>query len=137
MGNYKNNSRGQRSNNGSNNRNSNNDSNNGEQKKHSGCKMSLATKGSHQGSQVLTGWKYSKRTGMISIIASPYSKTQEVISKSNRTWQNWMVKFTFKDTLQTKIYGGLFDVNNHKIIIKEIGWVLNPKAPNGGYVGKF
>lgn len=101
---------------------------NGKPPKKSGCKVSVMKAGNHQGEQCITGWNVSKRRGMVTFIATPYSKTQEVTSKSNKQWQNWMVKLTFKDQLQERIVGGMYEVATGRLIMSEIGMVANPRT---------
>lgn len=113
--------------------NYNNNRNQGQpQKKHSGCRKGQDKKGN----PYLIGWNASKTRGMISFIASPYSGTKEIKSKSGKTWQNWFVKITFKATGDIKNYSGMYNVSNNKLYIKDLNLVANPGAPNGGYFGK-
>jgi hypothetical protein len=110
----------------------NHQSNNRVVKKHSGCRQGIDKKSN----PYLIGWNASRRRGMISFIAAPFSGTKEVKSKSGKTWQNWFVKITFKDSGEVKNFSGLYNVSNHKLYIKELNLVANPSAPGGGYFGK-
>jgi len=111
----------------------NNNYNNRPKKKHSGCRAGTDKKGN----PYLTGWNYSKSRGMISFFAAPTSKTKKSTSGSGRTWYNWMLKVFNKRTLQTTIYSCLVTEDCSKAVIEKLGFVMNAKAPNGGYVGSF
>lgn len=120
------------------NQNNNYRGNGGGQKKHSGAKMGINQRGSQKGKQHIVFWNYSRTRGLISGIATPYKGTKEVKSKtSGRVWHNWMVSLTNKRTFQKWTTSGLFDPQSGKLIISELGWVVNPKARNGGYCGTF
>lgn len=127
--------------NGGNNNNfrGNNNNNGGQRKKHSGAKMVSITKGENKGKQGISAWNYSRRGGLISLLLTPYGKTDKHKSKTTgRIWQNWMVKVTYKSTKQPDyITSALYDEQRGFAIIKEFGWKVNPKAPNGGYCGTF
>lgn len=105
----------------------------------SGCKIGISKK---TGKQYISAWKKTK-SAFFSIIASRREKTKEgketAIFKTDtgKIWESWSISILNKSTLDKKIYNGLFDQVSQKLIIKELGWVLNPKAPNGGYVGSF
>jgi hypothetical protein len=98
-------------------------------KKHSGCKYRSSAK---NGKPCMTGWNYSKRYGIISIIASP--NTNKLKTKSSRL-ENWYVKVTINK--EVKWMHGFFNTDNKKVIIQELGFVMNPNASNGGYCGKY
>lgn len=106
-------------------------------KKHSGAKLTVMQKGKHKGQQCIVAWNYSRQRGLISVIAAPYKGTKEVKSKTGRKWQNWMVTIRNKRTMQETITSGLFDPASRKLIVNDLGMVMNPGAPNGGYFGKF
>lgn len=113
--------------------------NNGPKKKHSGAKFGY-THGDASKPYV-SAWNYSKQRGLISLIASPYvgknSRTKEHRSGNGRVWENWRVKVFVKRTMQTLWFGCLYDTSTQKITIPDMGFVLNHKAPNGGYCGTF
>jgi hypothetical protein len=130
-----------RGNGGGYNRGYNNGGNNGGQmpiKKHSGAKMGINQRGTQKGKQHIVFWNYSRQRGLISGIATPYKGTKEVKSKtSGRIWQNWMVSLQNKKTFQSWTTSGLFSPESGRLIIDSLGWVVNPKAKNGGYAGTF
>lgn len=105
--------------------------------KHSGCTSGI-TKNTNK--PYVRGWKYDKRNGLRSFIAGPYesknSTTNEHKSKTGRIWENWCVKITLSDG-QTILKSALYDQMTGKVIIKELGYVMNPKGGKGGYVGTF
>lgn len=109
------------------------------QKKHSGAKFGFVH--GEEGRPYVTGWNYSKSRGMVSIICSPYkgksSETKRRTSKSGKVWENWKAKVKHERTMQTVWYNCLYDVNGRKVIIKDLGMVIKPSSPNGGYCGRF
>ena len=104
------------------------------QKKHSGASFGYAH--GDQEKPYIRGWKFDRRNGLRSFIASPYKGTKRIRSKSGREWENWVVKITLSNGQQI-LKSGLYDVANRKVIIKDLGFVMNPKAKNGGYTGTF
>lgn len=105
-------------------------------KKHSGCSATVASKGTYVGSTVVTGWNYSRRHGMVTFLAAPYSKSEVRTSKTGRQWVNYMVKVQ-PEKAASYIVSGLLEVATKRVIIKEMGMVMNPKGGRGGYCGKF
>lgn len=122
---------GQRNNNNNRN-NSNNRSSGGSEKKHSGCKAGFTKKGD----PFTQGWNVSKRHGMMSFLAVPYKGSKLVTSKSGKRWLNVMVKVS-PEKAQPFIVSGMRNDDTGQVTIQELGMVMNPKAPNGGYCGKF
>lgn len=107
-------------------------SNQREQKKHSGAKFG----NDKNGKPYVSGWNYSRRNGLVSFLAVPYNGTSEHQSKSGKTWLNVMVKVN-PSMSKPFITSGLMDMASKKVIINELGIVMNPNAPRGGYCGKF
>ena len=105
-------------------------------KKHSGCRVTVASKGSYVGSTVVTGWNYSRRHGLVTFLATPYSKSHESTSKNGRKWVNYMVTVTPKMS-KSFIVSGMMDSVTKMVTIEELGFVMNPKAKNGGYCGRY
>jgi hypothetical protein len=101
--------------------------------KKSGCKI---TARKDDGEMLIRGWKVDKTNGMRSFLAAPYSKTKTITSKTGRQWENWMVKVQ-PNGGKPFIVSGLFDVMTKKVIIPELQYVMNPNAPNGGYIGPY
>lgn len=117
------------------NRGGNTNYNNQQPKKHSGCKTGTISKGEMQGETYVQGWNASKRFGMRTFLAVPYSKSKPVISeKSGRKWLNVMVKVSQQGT-KDFIVGGMMDMATRKVYISELRIVMNPNAPNKGYCG--
>lgn len=103
-------------------------------KKRSGCRIRASKYEKDQ--YFLSGWKYSKAlNGIISFKSAPYSKTKTTTSETGKEWSNYLVTMTMPD-MTKKLVSGLFDHSNHKLYIKELNLIANPKAPNGGYFGK-
>lgn len=100
--------------------------------KHSGCKYGT----DKNGNPYVRGWKYDKRNGMRSFLATPYSKTKAHKSAAGREWHNWMVKIQ-PEGQPSSIVSGLYDPVSKKVIVPELGFVLNPKGGKGGYTGTY
>lgn len=105
--------------------------------KHTGASITIMQKGEHQGQECITGWNASKRKGMVTVLIAPYKGTAVHESKSGRKWVNMVCKVVYKDTGFEKLTSALYDPQSKKAIIPDLGWVVNPKARNGGYCGTF
>jgi hypothetical protein len=103
-------------------------------KKHSG-----ASKGTDKnGKQYFRGWNYSAARGMVTVFVSAYAKSGEhTSSKSNVTYTNLLAKVEYKNSGVVRLMGALLSHTTNRVTIPELGMVLNPGAPNGGYFGKF
>ncbi len=100
-------------------------------KKHSGSKTGYSH--GQQDHPYVTGWNYSRRNGMTKIICGPYKNTKKVTSKTGKVWENWCAKIQVGNQ-QPYLCSCMFDVQNRKVVIHQLGWVLNP-AKN--YCGTF
>ena len=105
----------------------------GTTKKHSGCKSGVDKKGR----RYVSGWKYTKRAGLVSFFAAPYKGTKQRRSKNDILWENWIVKFRSNTTMVEDITTCLYNVQSGKVVIQKMGFVMNPKGGKGGYVGTF
>jgi len=108
----------------------------GSGKKHSGCKSGVFTSDTRKNVPYVQGWNYSRAHGMVSIMCSPYSKTHVVTSGTGKNWETWIAKITPKMSAPF-VQPCLFEVGTGRVIIKGLGIVMNPRAANGGYCGKF
>ena len=102
------------------------------QKKRSGAKSGT----DKNGNPYISGWKYDKTNGLRSFFASPYSGTKETKSKSGKIWENWFVQIRVPSGEVIKT-SGLFDKMNNKLIVPQLGFVLNPRGGAGGYCGPY
>ncbi len=103
-----------------------------QKRKHSGCKAG----NDRNGQPFVRGWKFDRRHGLRSFLAVPYKGTSEHTSNSGRVWYNWMVKISAAGS-KPEIVSGLYDPSSGKVIIRDLSFVMNPRASNGGYVGSF
>jgi len=112
-------------------------------KKRSGCKTTIAQKGKGAGKRVTYGWKSTKQ-GLFSYFATllrPKSVlTGATTSKTGNRWQGCIVTITNKRTGEvTKRTGGMIieSTDGRKVgkVIFGNSFVMNPDAPNGGFVG--
>lgn len=102
-------------------------------KKHSGAKA----KSDKNGNPCIVAWNYSRSRGMLSIFIAPYKNTAKHTSKAGKVYYNWIAKIFNKKTMQTSIIPCLVNEQCDKAVIQEIGFVVNCRASNGGYAGKF
>lgn len=101
--------------------------------KHSGCSAGQTK----DGKPYVRGWKFDKRNGLRSFIAGPTKNTENHKNKlGTKVWQNWAVKITMPSG-ESFLKSCLYDTTTGKVIINELGFVMNPKGGRGGYVGSF
>lgn len=112
--------------------NRNNNNSDDQRKKHTGSKSGF----DKNGNPYTTGWNYSRANGLVTFLATPYGKSKEVQSASGRSWLNVMVKVSRK-MQKDFIVSGMMDLRSGMVTIEELGLVMNPKAKNGGYCGKY
>lgn len=122
------------------NNNRNNDSrrdggNSGSDKrtKSTGCK---AGNGRDSGKPWVSGWNKQKNR-FVSILAFPYEGTSVHTTDKGDEYENWVAKVKVDDVPQPGVTPCLYQRSTGKVILKDFGYVMNPKAPNGGYCGKF
>lgn len=121
-----------------NNRKGNNSgSNNSKPAKHSGAKHKTykPTTGPNSGSTqyITTGWRLSNGE-LISIKAVTTSKSK----LSDKGWIGSVaVTFTNTKTGELNFHWGTMQKATGKVVVDSMAFVMNPKAPNGGYAGTF
>lgn len=85
------------------------------------------------------GWKYDKTHGLRTFIAGTYkgknSQTHRIKSKNGKEWENWFVKVTGPHGV-TK-HNCLYDVQKKRVFIQDLGLMISPSSPGGGYTGPF
>ena len=102
--------------------------------KHSGAKSGIDKKGG----RYTNGWMTNKRVGMVSFFCAPTKNTTAVMSKTGNSWLTCIaVKVQFRDLMKEELHWGLMHEASGKVIIQSLGLVVNPKAPNGGFSGKY
>ena len=103
-----------------------------QQKKHSGAKFGQAE------NPFVHGWKYDRRNGLRSFIAGPYkgknSSTKRFTSKTGKEWENWAVKIQLANG-QIIWKQCLYQVASRRVFINDMGLMMSPNSPNGGYIG--
>ena len=109
----------------------NSNKNDKKQKKHSGCRLRQLP---DMKWPIIFGWMY-KNGAIISLYATEYEKSHEKVSKTGKKWVNLFVRLTNKTTMHVEKMSGLMNLENHKLYIKDLNLIANPKAPNGGYFG--
>jgi hypothetical protein len=103
-------------------------------KKRSGAKFGYSN--GNAATPFVRGWKATRRFGLITYLCVPYKITRTHTSGSGKEWENWMLKIQFADG-KTELKSCLYNVQSKKVIINDLGMVINPNAPNGGYCGSF
>ncbi len=91
-----------------------------------------------QGVGVFIGaWKVESSTKWNIKIFQSEKQKKEALTKSG-TGKLWAVVTVVctAPLRNTVIVSGLMNIANHKVYIKEWNWMCNPKASNGGYIGK-
>ncbi len=84
------------------------------------------------------GWKASKGIGIISIFCAPTSKSRVVRSENGVDWITSIACTITNKKLMTKTLSwGLMDKRTGKVIIQDLGIVLNPKGGKGGVVAEI
>lgn len=102
-------------------------------KKRSGCQTGRWADGEYW----TNGWKASKRFGLVKFSAFTTKKTDSIQSGSGRSWLTNILVKVQKEFEKEQLFSGLMDPNTGKVVIKDLGMVMNPKAPNGGYIGRY
>jgi hypothetical protein len=107
-------------------------------KKRSGAKVTLGARGTKgEGFEYVTAWNVSKDRGLITAFVFPYKNTHEYKNSRGEVSETLMCKIEYKRTGQTKLVPCTRKISSGKVRIPELGMVINPKAPNGGYFGRF
>ena len=114
-----------------------------DKKKRSGAKVVPVRDGG--GEFVVVAWNYSSSRGMMSVICGERKTiggkevkgVQYCTSESGNEYSKMMAKVSYKNSGVEKLIPCLMNTKTHKITLSEIGMVINPNAPNGGYFGKF
>jgi hypothetical protein len=105
--------------------------------KHSGAKLTkykpTTGKNKDQNQYLVSGWKLAGGQ-LIAVKCITTSKS----SDSGKGWVGSVAcSITNKASGQKSFYWGTMQIATGKVVISDLGWVLNPKAPNGGYCGTF
>jgi hypothetical protein len=105
-------------------------------KKRTGASAGVYVNQDGEQKQYVRGWNASKIHGIITVFCTPYKNTDEHKSKSGRVCQNWMAKVQIG---KQKPYttSCLYYPDSRKVVVTDLGFVINPNARNGGYCGSF
>lgn len=104
-------------------------------KKRSGCGHKRGKTGDREWI-VTYGWKKTK-SAFLSILAKEYKGSKVTTSENGVRWMTVIVQFTNKTDGTVTIQPGLMRLDTGKVIISGLSWVMNPKAPNNGYIGGY
>jgi hypothetical protein len=107
-------------------------------RKKSGAKSKryTVTQGVNAGAQRVctSGWNVKRNGGFTSFLCNTTNKSQDV----GKGWVGSVAcEVVNKSTGQKSFYWGMMQIATGKVVISDLGVVLNPKAPNGGYCGTF
>lgn len=103
------------------------------QKKHSGARQTTTKKGG----KAIVGWNYSKAKGLVSVACFESKFSKEVENKRGDVYTKLVAYLEYKATGHKRAMSAFVSHRTGKCYIPEMQWVLNPKAPNGGYCGTF
>lgn len=116
----------------------NNNQKSGQPKKHSGAKLStyFTKEGKNKGleQRIVNAWRLSRTGELIKVTCQTTGKS----SLSDKGWYG-SIACTFINTVTGAkfFYWGTMHKATGKTVIADVGIVVNPKAPNGGYCGTF
>lgn len=100
-------------------------------KKHSGCRQKIGSNGKN----VIFGWNYSRRFGLVKFVATMKNDKNLCVNKSGEQLEIYVVSLDVP--MQKKqLLTGFLNTNDGKLRIPDLNMTANPKAPNGGYFGK-
>ncbi|MBE99086.1 hypothetical protein [Flavobacterium coralii] len=107
-------------------------------KKHSGAKTKRYTpkQGPNKGVEMIHthGWTAHKRKDFITYSCNTTGKSKQ----SDKGWIGSIaVEVLNHNTGQKSFYWGTMEAKTSKVVINDLGLVINPKARNGGYTGTF
>lgn len=101
-------------------------------KKKSGAKMGqCVVKSTGESKPYISGWMVRNRR-MYKAICGPCN---EYKTKSPNS-EKWLVKYSV-DMEMPQLVTGFYNTLTRKLTIPDLSIVLNPSAPNGGYMGSF
>ena len=113
--------------------NYNNTGNNSGQpfRKKSGCKSGLMSDGERRW---VSGW-HGIGSEFVSFIANPGKNGGKCSGDNAKRWVSMIANFK-NNRGQEWTVNCLYDLDKKRLKFPSLGWVANPSAPNGGYVGK-
>ena len=103
-------------------------------KKHSGAKHRTYTNADGLVQYLTTGWRLTRNKELISYKAVTTKKS--VLSDKHWFGSVW-ITLTNKVTGEVNSHWGTMQKSTGKVIISDLGVVMNPRANNGGYCGSF
>lgn len=107
-------------------------------KKRSGAKSKryTPTSGNNAGKGMIHthGWRFTKRAGLITYSCNT---TKKSVKKDTGWIGSIACEVMQVDSSQKAFYWGVMEAATGKVVIQDLGIVINPKANNGGYCGTF
>lgn len=115
-----------------------NNNNSSKPVKKSGCKVTtyIPKTGPNKGLEMMifTAWRIAN--GDLQKIKATTTTKSFKGSHDNGYAGSIAVEIINTNTASKEFYWGVLDMEKGKVRIPDLNWVLNPKAPNGGYCGK-
>lgn len=113
------------------NRNYTNNTSPTSQKKHSGCGQKQGTNGKN----VIYGWNYSRRFGLVKFVATMKNTENLCVNKNGEELHIYVCTIT-RPFEKAVTVTGFFKPNDGKLRMPDLGMTANPRAPHGGYWGR-
>ncbi len=101
-------------------------------KKRSGCKV---TRGG-VGKGISCGWRVTRRYGFVKFLAFFHEKSRVYKNRDGKERHTCCIKAEYENG-QTVIIPAIYNPDNKKVTAQRLGMVMNPSAPNGGYIGTY
>jgi hypothetical protein len=84
----------------------------------------------------VNGW-FLRGKQLVKVLCTPYKGTTTGTSKqSGKRWETWIAKIQ-PAVGASYLQSCMYYPDSHKVVIRSMGIVVNPKAPNGGYCGRY
>lgn len=107
-------------------------------RKHSGARI----KDGKNGKPVIFGWN-KKRSAFLTIVACPNNGANAlakggaiITNKKEQEYARWTATIVEKNTASVSTHSALYNLSTGKLYLPDLGMVVNPNAPNGGYFGR-
>lgn len=88
------------------------------------------------GDWMVYGWHADAREGMVTMRAFPTKGASVKVSETGKKWLQYTCWIRVGEWAKEVAFSGLFDTMEHKLYIKELNKIGNPKGGPGGYFGK-
>lgn len=83
----------------------------------------------------VNGW-FIRAKQLVKVLCTPYKGTTKGTSKTGKQWETWIAKVT-PSIGAPYLQPCMYYPQTGKVVISSMGLTVNPKAPNGGYCGRY